>query len=305
MENTFTTRRWHRPLLIVAFLMAGLSLVAAAGLVLDDRVLVGAPIWLKPLKFTISFAIYAGTLSWLLSVTRRAPRTTWAMGTIVAAGLVTEMALIFVQIGYRGRMLHFNQSTPLDTDFTIVMAFTIYALWGATLAIAILAMTQKLGGRAVTLALRLGLVITLIGLALGMLMVKPTAEQQSAIDAGQHLAIVGGHSVGVPDGGPGLPFLTWSTTGGDLRIPHFIGIHALQLLPLLSILFVLRFGERVASRLVWVAASGYAGMLALLTWQALRAQPLLRPDAETLTALGFLLLATFGSGYAVTRRAKA
>jgi hypothetical protein len=125
-----------------------------------------------------------------------------------------------------------------------------------------------------------------------MLMVMPTAEQQAAIDDGQTLPIVGAHSVGVPDGGPGLPGLGWSTIGGDLRIPHFVGIHALQLLPLLALLLARLlpgFGARVRSRLVWVAAGTYVGGLALLTWQALRGQPLFRPDLATLEALGLLI----------------
>jgi hypothetical protein len=96
-----------------------------------------------------------------------------------------------------------------------------------------------------------------------------------------------GHAVGVADGGPGLPLLGWSTTGGDLRIGHFVGMHALQGLPLLAGLLSLRGRALDASlrlRVVLVAAAAYAAAVVLVTWQALRAQPLLAPDGLTLAA---------------------
>ena len=83
-------------------------------------------------------------------------------------------------------------------------------------------------------ALRLGLIIAMVGMGEGFLMTNPTAQQLAGWQAGEAVTIAGAHSVGVPDGGPGLPVVNWSTTGGDLRIGHFVGMHALQVLPFLA-----------------------------------------------------------------------
>ncbi|GAB3932878.1 hypothetical protein GCM10027614_02840 [Micromonospora vulcania] len=119
--------------------------------------------------------------------------------------------------------------------------------------------------------------------------------------------IAGAHSVGVPDGGPGLPVFGWSTTGGDLRIGHFVGLHALQALPILAILlsrFVgTRLDELTRARLVVVAGGAYGVLTVLLTWQALRGQPLLRPDAHTLVAVAALVVAAAtATGLVLARR---
>ena len=52
---------------------------------------------------------------------------------------------------------------------------------------------------------------------------------------GSYLGGAEAHWVGgeATDAG-GLPLVNWSRTGGDLRVAHFFGIHAMQIIPLLG-----------------------------------------------------------------------
>ncbi|WP_345154577.1 hypothetical protein [Nonomuraea rubra] len=59
--------------------------------------------------------------------------------------------------------------------------------------------------------------------------------------------------------------------------------------------------ERTRARLIGVAALGYVGLVALVTWQALRAQPLTSPDLLTLGAAALLAgLTTVACGAVLT-----
>lgn len=295
---------WHRPLMLFAAAMAVTAVVSAVGMAVDDRVLDGVPIWFKPLKFSVSFVVYCVTLAWMLSLLTRGRRTGRWAGTAVVATSLVEMAVIVFQV-VRGKRSHFNAETAFDQALFAAMGVTVAVLWTATLVIAVLLFRGVAADRATAWAIRLGTLIALAGLGLGGLMTRPTPEQAAAAERGV-AEVIGAHSVGVPDGGPSMPLTGWSTTGGDLRIPHFVGMHALQLLPLLVMVLTAlgpRFArltdDRIRLRLVLLASGTYAAAFALVLWQALRGQPLIHPDGATLGVAGLILaagaLGTYGS----------
>jgi hypothetical protein len=107
-------------------------------------------------------------------------------------------------------------------------------------------------------------------------MVPPTAEQLAAARAGKGLPIAGAHTVGAADGGPGLPGTGWSTEHGDLRVPHFVGLHAMQALPIFALALPgRRFTPDARARLVMLGAAVYLGLFVTLLLQALSGSPLM------------------------------
>lgn len=294
---------WHRPLLVLAGAMVLLAVFSAVAAFVDPREVTGLNVWLKPLKFAISTAVYSVTLSWLIGQLRRGRRAAWIAGTVATAGLAIEL-IIITGFAAAGDTSHFNVTTSLHTAAWSVMAASISVVWVMTLLVAIALFRNRLGDRARTLAIRAGAVIAILGMALAFLMTGPQGDQIS--DYG---GIVGAHTVGVADGGPGLPLLGWSTVAGDLRIPHFIGMHGLQVLPLFAIALELLarrvprlVGVVVRSRLIAVAAVTYLAVIALVTVQALSGESIVRPSVPFLVAGAVLALGALAAGVVVVRR---
>jgi len=281
----------------MAAVMAGLALVAVGGLFLDDRTVLGQPLWLKPFKFGVSVAIYSFSLAWLLAFLDPRRRGWWITKVAVAAiivGFYLEVGLIVFQ-AVRARPSHFNSATDLDNAIWTTMG-SMAALFGTgTAIVAILLWRTGLPDAASRWAVRLGLLLLLAGMGEAFMMVVPTAEQLR-LDEIQDQPMLGAHAVGVADGGPGLPLAGWSTIGGDLRVGHFIGVHGLQATLLFGMLlsWLVRDAAR-RTRLMFVFAGAYAGLMVLVTWQALRGQPLVEPDGVTVAAAAVLVVATVTS----------
>ena len=108
--------------------MLVLAAVALLGLVVDPRVITGAPAWMKPLKFAVSIAIYGATLLWMLTFIPDRPRVVAAISWGVFLGLGIEMVLIVMQV-LRNTTSHFNQATPFDAAVFTAMGAMIAGMW--------------------------------------------------------------------------------------------------------------------------------------------------------------------------------
>lgn len=227
----------------------------------DGRLVTGLNPWVKPVKFALANAVYMLTVGWIfhhLPAGREAKRK---LSRLVALTITAETVLITLQAA-RGTTSHFNFSSLADAGILGLMGLMIIV---NTAAVSYATLRFWRGCPAIPSpylwGIRLGLLIFLLASLEGFVMIRLHA-----------------HSVGVTDGGPGLPLINWSTRGGDLRIAHFVGLHALQVLPLVGCFFSSpRAAGRVKNPVYWVWAAGglYAGVSLLLFLQALSGSPLI------------------------------
>ena len=238
---------WCRnPILFaVAAVNAVLFVAFSAGIVIDQTIVNGEPAWLKPTKFAGSIALVSATLSWVGIHLPVQPRFRRRVSLIVGCGFLIEIALIGGQAA-RGVGSHFNRTTALDAAIGAVMGVTIVIVTGT---IALLAVRARRGESAVHPAFATGIL-----LGIGVFVV-------GAFEGGIMIAL---QSRTLATTGPTVPVVGWQIIGG-FRLTHFIGLHALQALPLAGYLAAGgRDGEPLAHarRMVVVAASGYVLILA-------------------------------------------
>lgn len=243
----------------LAHLAAALVLLAA--LPFESRQLLGINLWIKPIKFFLSAAIYLWTLAILLAYLKTAyPRSIRVISWSTATAMLVENACIAGQAA-RGVTSHFNESTLFDGVLFGVMGLfillnTLVMIW-ATWLFCRFALPVP---RAYGWGIRLGFLLFLSGNLIGGAMIG-----------------AGSHNVGVAMGGAGLPLVNWSLEGGDLRTAHFLGLHALQFIPLAGYLFS---RDRSASSGWSVAAISvfallYGTAILVLYFQAMNGLPLM------------------------------
>jgi len=249
---------------IAAGVWWNVALLAGSGAVLpfDQRRILGLNPWIKPIKFEISvivFLLTVGLMLWALGDAAEWSRSRLWLGWGFGVAMIMENSVIALQSA-RGVRSHMNYDTPLDGALFAVMG--LFILLNTVLAGWLLALwcgTDNGLPPAVVWGIRLGLLMLLAGSIEGVRMVMH-----------------GSHTVGAADGGPGMPFVNWSTRYGDLRIAHFFALHALQIFPLAGMALArtnLRSAVQVSTLFGLVVV--YGGAVWWLFAAAMRGLPLL------------------------------
>jgi hypothetical protein len=239
---------------------AALAVVCAAALLVDATPILGVHPAAKPLKFAASIAIFLATVAVLLPLLSVRPASARVAAWILSATMTAEMVVIALQAA-RGTTSHFNTRTPLDQALWQVMLIAIVVALIAMVWIAMVATFRPLAGGTIdavlVLAWRAGLWLFLLAAVSGFAM-------------GGRLQ----HGIGGLDGGPGMAVTNWSLRHGDLRVPHFVALHALQALPVLSMaLSRLRAGSTLRYALVIAAVVATAALCATTLVQAFAGRP--------------------------------
>lgn len=229
-------------------------------LMIDPREVMGINTWIKPMKFALSIGIYAWTFGWIMFDLSNQQKWVYRLSVVIGITMLIEIFIILYQAS-RATASHFNFSTSFDSILFATMGIMIGLNVVVTIIVLLLFLFSKTSlDKAYLLAIRIGLVIFLLGNYAGKVMIDNMA-----------------HSVNVPDGGPGIPFLNWSMEGGDLRVAHFMGLHAIQILPLFAFWLKSRTQMPIYKRLVFVAVLSilYAAVFSMLYVQASKGIPLI------------------------------
>lgn len=253
--------RRHRTLAGFGITLLVLTPPVLMMMAVDPRLLPsGISPWLKPAKFLVSIGLFALTAAWFFGYVSPQRRDTrllrWTVGALILSASF-ELFWITWQAAH-GVDSHFNNSTPLNSVMFSLMGLFSLVLTATTLPLAWEILRRPVEGmeRDYAAAVVSGLVLTwLLGTGAGMV-----------------IAFGGGPTVGAE--GLGLPVLGWNRLGGDLRVAHFLGIHAEQLIPAAAAL-IGGFTLAVRRRLIAAGVIAYIAVTLAVLNQALAGRPLI------------------------------
>lgn len=254
--NTFLSELKNRNELLYwfGFICLGGAVVCLLMSFISPKQVLGINAWIKPLKFFLSTVIFSWTMGWLM-VYLQEPAKVTVYNWVVILVLAFELVYIVWQAA-KGELSHFNISKPFNGLMFSLMGIAISIMTAWTGYIAFLFFQKSFPELSISYVwgIRLGLVLFVIFAFAGGIMAARLSH-----NVGGDMAL-----------SKGIPVLNWSKQYGDLRVAHFFGMHALQILPLIGF-----YVSKTKSSIITVALVYFILVTASLV-QALNGKPLIK-----------------------------
>jgi hypothetical protein len=247
------------PLLVYTGIgFAVLSILLILFIPFNEIEVLGINSLIKPLKFSLSIWLYCWTMALLLSffVDKSLVRRIAIIAVIV---MVFEQLVITAQ-AFRGELSHFNETDTLGIVLFSLMGLMI--TWN-TLEVLRGALKFRKQIDEIDPALKAGIYWGLMIFVVGSFI-------------GGYMGYLRSHQIGGPMGEAGLALVNWSVNYGDVRVSHFIGLHALQLIPLFAYLASKKIQDQKKSKQLVLAFSLIYILVVVITLlQAILGKPLI------------------------------
>jgi len=216
----------------------------------DHRLIREVGVWVKPMKFMLSTALFALTTVWVLKVAHseldQMPVYPWIVALLVLTSLF-EVVYISYQAS-QGSASHYNVSDPFHAFMFGVMAVAAVGLTFSQAWLAWEIWNEQKGAdlRVETLGVIIGLTMTFV------------------------LSTISGFMLGgnQPPSGQGIPIVGWHLYK-DIRPAHFLGVHAQQLIPLWGLIAAKFMGTFSTAGLL-IGVFLYVMLWGISTWLSLQ-----------------------------------
>lgn len=259
MKNLITTigqiGRPEPALVLAGSVMGWVLALCLFAIAMDSRQLGGLSVWVKPAKFAASLMMWFWTMAWCFGALPLAAARQWEAKIIIWGTIICG--------SYEVSWISLRSAFALPSHFaTDIIGSIGYGVMGFG-AVAVCVLAAWLG----VLVLRSGKpeLPSAIRQAIGLGLV--IGGVTGAITGGTISVLASPYVGGAGAPGPWPPFF-WAAQGGDLRVAHFIGIHAMQGLPLLALILAaiprLKAAPLVQlGAVLWLAFTGFAFAQAL------------------------------------------
>ncbi len=239
---------------IVGVLLILSALFHTGVLVVTGGSLEGDVSWRKPILFGEAFGLTVLSVAWVMNFLPRKRVKGWLLLGTLGVSNFTEVSWVSLQ-QWRGVPSHFNFGTPFDAALFNANGVVIALTATVITIVAIWSFLSLQAPPSLARAIRISMVLLVVAQIFGILIILNGIPKVLDLQTGEIIS-------------EGARTAYIFGEAGDMKVPHALTLHAVQVLPVLAwLLLFTNWSENRRSRAVIIGAVGYTTLVAVSAFQ--------------------------------------